>query len=96
MPVQLHDTEVIKAPLVSEKTTFLANVKNSYTFQVDKKADKPQIKAAIEKLYNVKVIEVRTVNVAGKPKRTRAGEKTTPLWKKAIVQLHPDNKIDLF
>ena len=96
MPVQLHDTEVIKTPLVSEKTTFLANAKNSYTFEVDKKADKPQIRAAIEKLYNVKVIEVRTVNVAGKPRRTRSGGKTTATWKKAIVQLHPDHKIDLF
>ena len=96
MALQLHDTEVIKAPLVSEKTTFLANSKNAYTFEVDKKADKGQIKTAIEKLYNVKVVGVRTVNVAGKPKRTRAGEKTTSAWKKAVVQLHPDNKIDLF
>jgi ribosomal protein L23 len=49
MPVILQPTEVIKTPLVSEKSTFLANVKNSYTFVVDKKADKPQIKAAVEK-----------------------------------------------
>ena len=96
MPVILQPTEVIKTPLVSEKSTFLANVKNSYTFIVDKKADKPQIKAAVEKLYNVKVVEVRTVNVAGKPRKTRSGEKTTAAWKKAVVQLHPDNKIDLF
>ncbi len=96
MPVTLHETEVIKAPLISEKSTFLANAKNAYTFQVDKKADKNQIRAAIEKLYNVKVIGVRTINVAGKPKRTRAGEKTTAYWKKAIVELHADNKIDLF
>ena len=96
MPVKLQDSEVIKTPLVSEKTTFLANAKNSYTFQVDKKADKPQIRAAIEKLYNVKVVDVRTVNVAGKPRKTRAGEKTTAAWKKAIVQLHADHKIDLF
>jgi large subunit ribosomal protein L23 len=96
MGLQLHDTEVIKAPLISEKTTFLANAKNAYTFQVDKSADKAQIKAAIEKLYNVKVVGVRTVNVAGKPRRTRAGEKTTGEWKKAIIELHPDNKIDLF
>jgi large subunit ribosomal protein L23 len=96
MGLQLHDTEVIKAPLISEKSTFLANAKNSYTFEVDKKADKGQIKAAIEKLYNVKVTEVRTVNVAGKPRRTRSGYKTTSAWKKAIVQLHPDHKIDLF
>jgi len=96
MPLQLHDTEVIKAPLISEKSTFLAQVKNAYTFEVDKKADKDQIKSAIQRLYNVKVLEVRTVNVAGKPKRTRAGEKTTGAWKKAIVKLHADNKIDLF
>jgi large subunit ribosomal protein L23 len=96
MPVELQDTEVIKAPLISEKSTFLATAKNSYTFEVDKKADKEQIKKAIEKLYNVKVVEVRTVNVPGKPRRTRSGEKTTAAWKKAVVQLHPDNKIDLF
>jgi large subunit ribosomal protein L23 len=96
MALQLHETEVIKAPLISEKTTFLANVKNAYTFEVDKKADKNQIRAAIEKLYNVKVLDVRTVNVPGKPRRTRSGEKTTGAWKKAIVQVHPEQKIDLF
>ena len=73
MPLQLHETEVIKRPLVSEKSSFLAQSKNSYTFEVDKKAYKEQIKAAIEKLYNVKVVGVRTANVAGKPYRTRAG-----------------------
>ena len=96
MPVILHETEVIKAPVISEKSTFLATVKNAYCFEVDKKADKGQIKAAIEKLYNVKVLDVRTINVAGKPRRTRAGYKTTSAWKKAIVKLHPDNKLDLF
>ena len=96
MPVQLHETEVIKAPLISEKSTFLANVKNAYTFQVDKNADKELIKAAIEKLYNVKVLDVRTSNVEGKTRRTKTGFKKTREWKKAIVKLHPDNKIDLF
>jgi large subunit ribosomal protein L23 len=96
MPVQLHDTEVIKKPLISEKSTFLANVRNAYSFEVDKKADKPQIKAAIEKLYNVKVLDVRTANVEGKTRRTKTGFKKNREWKKAIVKLHPDNKIDLF
>jgi large subunit ribosomal protein L23 len=96
MPLQLHETEVIKSPLISEKTTFLANVKNAYTFEVDKSATKEQIKAAVEKLYHVTVVGVRTVNVAGKPRRTRGGYKTTSEWKKAIVKLHPDQKIDLF
>jgi large subunit ribosomal protein L23 len=96
MPVELQDNEVIRSPLVSEKSTFLANVKNAYTFEVDKKADKAQIRKAVENLYKVKVVDVRTVNVAGKPRRTRSGEKTTAAWKKAIVQLDPDHKIDLF
>jgi large subunit ribosomal protein L23 len=96
MSLQLHDTEVIKAPLISEKSTFLANAKNAYTFEVDKSATKEQIKTAIEKLYNVTVLGVRTVNVPGKPQRTRAGYKTTGAWKKAIVKVHPDQKIDLF
>ena len=96
MPVQLHETEIIKTPLVSEKSTFLATAKNAYVFEVDKKADKIQIKAAIEKLYKVKVVGVRTVNVLGKQRRTKSGYKNMGDWKKAIVKLHADHKIDLF
>lgn len=92
----LTNEEVIKAPLISEKTTFLANAKNAYTFQVDPKADKAQIKKAIEELFHVHVLHVRTVNVAGKPRRTKSGFDTTSAWKKAIVELHADHKIDLF
>lgn len=90
----LTKEEVIKR-LVSEKSTFLANAKNAYTFEVNKKADKTQIKNAIETLYNVRVLHVRTVQVAGKPRRTH-GYTTTSAWKKAVVKLHPDHKIDLF
>ena len=76
MPLQLHDTEVIKAPLISEKTTFLANVKNAYTFEVDKSADKDQIKAAIEKLYDVKVLgNVKAVRPGHRPKGGRGRAK---------------------
>jgi large subunit ribosomal protein L23 len=96
MPVELHDTEIIKTPLISEKSTHLAHAKNAYTFEVDKKADKAMIKSAIEKLYNVKVVDVRTVNVAAKFRRTKSGYKSMGDWKKAIVKLHADNKIDLF
>ena len=92
----LHDTDIIKGPLISEKSAFFATSKNAYTFEVDKTADKAQIKKAIEALYSVKVLGVRTQRVPGKPKRTRAGEKTTASWKKAIVVLHEDNKLDLF
>jgi len=94
--MELHLTEVIKRPVISEKSSFLASNKNAYTFEVDRKADKTLIKKAIEELYNVKVVEVRTVRVAGKPRRTRTGYDTTAEWKKAIVELHSDHKIDLF
>ncbi len=92
----LKNEEVIKGPLISEKSTFQATVRNAYAFEVDKRADKIMIKKAIEELYNVKVLDVRTIRVAGKPRRTRAGYATTQEWKKAIVKLHADNKIDLF
>lgn len=94
--VTLSNEEIVRKPLVSEKSTFLANARNSYTFEVDRQADKGQIKQAIETLYNVKVLDVRTVRQAGKPRRTRSGYKTTPEVKKAIVKLHADHKIDLF
>jgi large subunit ribosomal protein L23 len=96
MPVVLHETEIIRRPVISEKSTFLANVKNAYSFEVDKSADKPAIKAAVEKLYHVKVVDVRTSNVEGKTRRTKTGFKKTREWKKAVVTLHEDNKIDLF
>jgi large subunit ribosomal protein L23 len=95
MPVELHETEVIKKPLISEKSNFLTS-KNAYTFEVDKKADKAQIKAAVEKIYNVKVLDVRTSNVEGKTRRTKTGFKKTREWKKAVVKLAPENKLDLF
>jgi large subunit ribosomal protein L23 len=94
--VTLTNEEIIRKPLISEKSTFLANARNAYSFEVARTADKPSIKKAIEALYNVKVLEVRTVRQAGKPRRTRSGYKTTPEVKKAIVTLHADQKIDLF
>lgn len=94
--VTLTNEEIIKKPLISEKTTWQANTRNAYAFEVNRQADKDQIKKAVEELFNVKVIGVRTIRVPGKPRRTRAGVVTSPAWKKAIVELHADNKIDLF
>ena len=94
--MQLEITEIVRAPVISEKSTYLANVRNAYVFEVDRHAGKDQIKQAIETLYKVKVEKVRIQNVPGKPQRTKSGFKTTPEWKKAIVELHADNKIDLF
>jgi large subunit ribosomal protein L23 len=87
---------IIIRPLVTEKGTFQANELNTYSFAVHTKASKHDVKAAIEKLYNVKVADVRTLVRKGKPKRTRTGYKTTGLSKRAIVKLAGDSKIELF
>ena len=87
---------VIVRPLVTEKGTFQSEAMNAYAFQVNPQANKAQIKQAIEKIYDVKVLEVRTANRKGKPRRYRYKRGTTSKWKKAVVVLHPDNHIDLF
>lgn len=94
--MELHNTEIIKRPLVSEKSAWAAEKRNSYTFEVDRRADKPQIKAAVEDIYKVKVEDVRTVRVLGKSRRTKKGYTTPTDMKKAIVTLHADSKLDLF
>jgi len=83
-------------PLVTEKGTHQSSSLNAYAFQVSPKANKAQIKQAIEKIYNVKVVEVRTQSRKGKPRRTGRVMAHTEDWKKAIVVLHPDHHIDLF
>ena len=87
---------VIVRPLVTEKGTFQSEAMNAYAFQVNPQANKAQIKQAIEKIYDVKVLEVRTANRKGKPRRYRYKRGTTSKWKKAVVVLHPDHHIDLF
>ena len=73
-----------------------ANVRGAYSFEVDRKANKIQIKNAIEKVYGVKVDKVRTSNRQGKPRRRGRHFGTTRSWKKAVVYLKKDYHIDLF
>ncbi len=94
--MELELAEIIRRPVVTEKSAHFGNARNSYTFEVDDRADKGLIKKAIEALYHVHVEAVRTVVVAGKPKRTKAGYKITPSWKKAIVKIHTDEKIEIY
>lgn len=86
----------IVRPLVTEKGTFQSEALNAYAFQVNPGANKAQIKQAIEKIYNVKVLEVRTANRRGKPRRIGYKTGKTSRWKKAVVVLHEDHHIDLF
>ncbi len=92
----MDDYNIIIRPLVTEQGMHFANVKNAYSFQVNKKANKVQIRSAVERLYNVKVVDVRTANVKGKPRRRGRSFGKTADWKKAVVALHPDHRIDLF
>ena len=86
--------DIIKAPIITEKSANLAADEKTYVFKVDVKANKSQIKDAIEKIINVKVEKVNTINVH--PKKKRVGRYTgmTNKYKKAIVTLANGNKID--
>jgi len=92
----LDPTYIIKKPLVTEKSTWESEARNRFSFEVPKTARKPQIKAAVEALYNVRVQKVATQVRKGQYTRTRFGPGKTSDWKRATVQLHPDDRIELF
>jgi large subunit ribosomal protein L23 len=89
-------TNVIIKPLITEKSTHQQQSRNAYAFQVNQGANKHQIKSAVEKIYQVKVTDVRTLNRKGKPRRTRKGITHTGHWKRAIVVLDEGSRIELF
>jgi len=92
----LDDYNVIVRPLITEQGMHFANTKGAYSFEVNKKANKIQIKNAVEKIYSVKVLKVRTANYKGKHRRRGRTFGITASWKKAVVFLAPDYHIDLF
>ncbi len=96
-----HDIRlVIRRPIITEKSTDLREVANRYVFEVDVRANKTQIRKAVEKMFNVRVKDVRTAIVRGKRSvvMNRAGrfEGYRPNWKKAYVTLAEGDSIDLF
>ena len=98
MDKQISPFAVILRPLVTEKGTALSFV-SKYVFEVDIRANKPQIKSAVEKAFSVTVKDVNVMVVKGKSRGNRRfGRRTTyaPDWKKAIVTLAPEDKIELF
>jgi large subunit ribosomal protein L23 len=86
---------VIIHPIVSEKS-FALLAANKYTFRIHPDAHKTQVRQAVEEIFNVRVQDVRTMSVKSKPKRRGYTFGRTREWKKAIVQLHPDDTIELF
>ena len=89
-------TTIIKKPLVTEKTTFGAGANNRYAFVVDTRANKGQIKRAIEDIYGVRVLSVSTQNRKGQLRRNRMGWFRVGSQKRAIVKLHEEDRIELF
>ena len=88
--------EVIRGPVVTEKYDRVREVQNAYTFEVDRRASKDEIKAAVKTLFGVDPIDIRTQNVRGKNKRVGKSIGRRPNWKKAIVTLKEGQSIDLF
>ncbi|HEY1595604.1 MAG TPA: 50S ribosomal protein L23 [Thermoleophilaceae bacterium] len=91
----MNPRSVIIRPIVSEKSYALLTA-NKYTFRVHPDAHKTQIRQAVEEVFGVRVEDVRTMSVKSKPKRRGVTFGRTREWKKAIVQLHPDDSIELF
>ena len=87
--------DVLIEPILSEKATALRE-QGKYTFKVATEATKPQIKEAVRKLFNVKVVDCTTINVMGKIKRVRSKPGRTASYKKAIVKLAPGETIKVF
>ncbi len=89
-----HD--IVIRPLITEKTSIQKEVNNQITFEVDRRANRVEIKKAIENIFNVNVVGVRTMQVKGKAKQRGRIVGKRRDWKKAIVTLMPGERIDFF
>ena len=92
----LHVFEVLRRPLITEKSTILQDGQNKYAFEVDSRANKAQVRTAVEESFSVKVIEVNMLTVKGKKKRFGRKLVQGPSWKKAVVSLRTGDKIQIF
>ena len=91
----MHLYEVLRRPLITEKNTILQE-QNKYAFEIAKRANKPLVKQAVEKAFKVKVTAVNVITVPGKTRRVGRQQVLTQSWKKAIVTLKPEDKIEFF
>lgn len=95
MPQQLHPYGVLLRPIITEKSTVLT-ASDKYVFEVDVRANKNQVKQAVELAFNVRVTEVNTMTMKGKPRRFGRRVTQRPDWKKAVVTLASGDSIQLF
>ncbi|MCC6382345.1 MAG: 50S ribosomal protein L23 [Dehalococcoidia bacterium] len=91
----MHPYGVLLRPIITEKTTLMTG-QDKYVIEVDPRANKNQIKEAIQLAFNVRVLAVNTMMMKGKPKRFGRRVTNRPDWKKAVVSLFPGDKIELF
>jgi large subunit ribosomal protein L23 len=94
--ITLEPHQVVVKPLVTEKGMHRSTRNNAYAFEVNRLATKDDVRRAVEELFNVKVLKVHVQNRKGKPRRTRMNFGTTKDWKKAIVTLDAEHRIELF
>lgn len=92
----MHLEEVLVKPLLTEKSSIVTENANRYVFKVQKKANKYQIREAVEKMFDVKVVDVKTSVTAGKVKKAGKSFKKTSSWKKAYVKITDGQKLELF
>lgn len=92
----MDNYQIVKRPLITEKGMMANESHNTVVFEVDRRANKMQIKQAVESLFQVKVVRVNTLNIQGKKKRVRFREGKRPDWKKAYVTLQEGDTITFF
>ena len=88
--------QILKRPLITEKSTLEKDRYNNLYFEVDRRANKVEIKKAVEEIFKVDVVKVRTCIVKGKRKRVGRFVTKTPDWKKAIVTIKPGQRVEFF
>jgi large subunit ribosomal protein L23 len=88
--------EILKRPLITEKSTIQKEMMNQLSFEVDRGANKVEIRRAVEKVFNVRVVDVRTIQMKGKVKRFGRVLGKRRSWKKAIVTLAPGEHVEFF
>ena len=92
----MEATTIIRKPIVTEKATIDSNEFNRFTFEIDRRATKAQVKRAVEEIYNVRVLSVATQRRKGESRRMKYGWTTTGSIKRAIVKVHAEDSIQLF
>jgi large subunit ribosomal protein L23 len=94
--IKLESHQILLRPLVTEKGVHRASRNNQYAFEIHREATKFDVKRAVEELFDVKVKKIRTQTRKGKMRRYKVRYGRTADWKKAIVELHEDHRIDFF